>query len=53
MKDALFYKSSLRIDHLSSKRGLKYTIDGIHLNSHGALIVAEKYGEYVEELLQP
>ncbi|MGE6752909.1 GDSL-type esterase/lipase family protein [Rossellomorea sp. NPDC071047] len=53
MKDALFYKSPPRIDHLSNKRGLKYTIDGIHLNSHGAMIVAEIYGEYVEELLQP
>ncbi|MGD6847785.1 GDSL-type esterase/lipase family protein [Rossellomorea aquimaris] len=52
MKDALFYKSPPRIDHLSFKRGLRYTIDGIHLNSHGATIVAEKYGAYIEELLQ-
>ncbi|MGM0863281.1 MAG: hypothetical protein ACQEWF_01230 [Bacillota bacterium] len=51
MKDALFYKNPSQIDHLSSKRGLKYTIYGIHLNSNGAMIVAGKYGEYIEELL--
>ncbi|WP_227395966.1 SGNH/GDSL hydrolase family protein [Jeotgalibacillus aurantiacus] len=41
MKDVLFYKKNARIDKLSKKRGLNFTLDGIHLNSSGARIVAE------------
>jgi hypothetical protein len=41
MKDVLLYKKPSRIDALSEKRGLHFTLDGIHLNSKGAQIVAE------------
>ncbi|MFJ7953491.1 SGNH/GDSL hydrolase family protein [Lysinibacillus sp. NPDC096418] len=51
MKDVLFYKSPTRIDQLSTKRGLHLTLDGIHLNSSGAAIVAGEYATLVDQLL--
>ncbi|WP_176535867.1 SGNH/GDSL hydrolase family protein [Bacillus cereus] len=51
MKDVFFYKNPARIDRLSSKRGLHLTLDGIHLNSNGALIVAEEYASMINQLL--
>ena len=51
MKDVLFYKKPDRIDRLSSKRGLHLTLDGIHLNSKGAVIVAEEYSTLIDRLL--
>ncbi|WP_242143021.1 MULTISPECIES: SGNH/GDSL hydrolase family protein [unclassified Bacillus cereus group] len=51
MKDVLFYKNPVRIDRLSSKRGLHLTLDGIHLNSDGALCVAEEYACMIDQLL--
>ncbi|MFJ7734683.1 SGNH/GDSL hydrolase family protein [Lysinibacillus sp. NPDC097231] len=50
MKDVLFYKNPLRINRLSQKRGLHLTLDGIHLNSKGAAIVAEEYTAVIEQL---
>ncbi|MDW0117714.1 GDSL-type esterase/lipase family protein [Sporosarcina thermotolerans] len=47
MIDALFYKDPIRIDRLSNKRGLHYTLDGIHLNSRGAALVAEEYARLI------
>jgi len=46
--DVLFYKSPLRIDKLSQKRGLHLTLDGVHLNSKGADIVAQQYSSIIE-----
>ena len=43
MKDVFFCKNSIQIDKLSKKRGLHLTLDGIHLNSNGAAMVAEEY----------
>lgn len=43
MKDALFIKGTKRVDRLSKKRGLTYTLDGIHLNSTGSRLVADAY----------
>lgn len=46
--DVLFYKNPLRIDKLSQKRGLHVTMDGVHLNSKGADIVAQQYSSIIE-----
>jgi lysophospholipase L1-like esterase len=51
MIDALFYKDPKRIDRLSMKRGLHLTLDGIHLNSKGATLVAEEYAIVINHLL--
>lgn len=51
MKDVFLYKNPIRIDRLSSKRGLHLTLDGIHLNSNGALCVAEEYASMINQLL--
>lgn len=51
MKDVLFYKKHSRIDKLSSKRGLHVTLDGIHLNSSGAQIVADVYASAINQFL--
>ncbi|WP_343221476.1 MULTISPECIES: SGNH/GDSL hydrolase family protein [Ornithinibacillus] len=51
MKDVLFYKNPSRIDRLSTKRGLYLTLDGIHLNSRGAKIVAEEYTSLIDQIL--
>ncbi|MBH0171583.1 SGNH/GDSL hydrolase family protein [Fictibacillus sp. 18YEL24] len=49
MKDVLFYKKTSRIDQLSKKRGLHLTLDGIHLNSKGAQIVADEYAAIIDQ----
>lgn len=49
MKDALLYRNPTRIDRLSKKRGLYLTLDGVHLNSLGANIVAKEYGKMIME----
>ncbi|WP_394189608.1 SGNH/GDSL hydrolase family protein [Paenisporosarcina quisquiliarum] len=51
MKDVLFYKKHSRIDKLSKKRGLHFTLDGIHLNSSGAQIVADVYASAINQFL--
>lgn len=51
MKDVLFYKNPIRIDKLSKKRGLHLTLDGIHLNSNGARVVAEEYASLIDRHL--
>lgn len=50
MVDVLFYKKPSRIDRLSKERGLHLTLDGIHLNSAGAQIVAEIYASEIKRL---
>lgn len=52
MIEALFYKSHSKIDRLSDKRGLHYTLDGVHLNSKGAKLVADEYSAVIELILQ-
>ncbi|MEH7380259.1 SGNH/GDSL hydrolase family protein [Bacillus sp. JJ1533] len=51
MLDVLFYKHPTRIDRLSKKRGLHLTLDGIHLNSIGAGLVAEQYSTIIDQQL--
>ncbi|WP_341320363.1 SGNH/GDSL hydrolase family protein [Solibacillus sp. FSL H8-0523] len=50
MVDIFFYKKPSRIDRLSKERGLHLTLDGIHLNSTGAQIVAEIYASEIKRL---
>lgn len=50
MVDVFFYKKPSRIDRLSKERGLHLTLDGIHLNSTGAQIVAEIYASEINRL---
>ncbi|WP_368652820.1 SGNH/GDSL hydrolase family protein [Ornithinibacillus sp. 4-3] len=51
MKDVLFYRNPVRIDKLSKKRGLHLTLDGIHLNSKGASLVADEYAALIDQFL--
>ncbi|RFB11419.1 SGNH/GDSL hydrolase family protein [Bacillus sp. HNG] len=51
MLDVLFYKNPTSIDRLSKKRGLHFTLDGIHLNSTGAALVADEYSTMIDRLL--
>ncbi|WP_010280841.1 SGNH/GDSL hydrolase family protein [Bacillus timonensis] len=51
MMDVLLYKNPTRIDKLSKKRRLYLTLDGIHLNSAGAALVADEYSTMIDRLL--
>ncbi|MDR4886003.1 hypothetical protein RGU12_00395 [Fredinandcohnia sp. QZ13] len=51
MLDALFYKNPTSIDRLSKKRGLHFTLDGIHLNSTIAALCADEYSTMIDRLL--
>ena len=53
MFDVFFYKNEARIDQLSTKRGLQLTLDGIHLNSAGAKIVANEYAQAITNTIAP
>lgn len=48
MMGVLFYKKASRVDKISRERGLHLTMDGIHLNSTGAQIVAEMYSSEIK-----
>lgn len=51
MRDALFYKKTAKIDEISEKRGLHITLDGVHLNTKGATLVANEYAIFIEKYL--
>ncbi|MCG7343194.1 GDSL-type esterase/lipase family protein [Sporosarcina sp. ACRSL] len=51
MFDVFFYKKAEKIDQLSAKRGLKLTLDGIHLNSPGAKIVSDEYAHVIKNAI--
>ncbi len=48
--DYLRYKDIKRADKKSEKRGLQFTLDGVHLNSKGAKIVADIFYEKIKEV---
>lgn len=50
MVEALFYKNPSKVDKQSKERGLHLTLDGIHLNSTGANMVAEHYAAEISKL---
>lgn len=52
MVDVLFYKKPSKIDKISRERGLHLTMDGVHLNSAGAEIVAGMYASEIERLIE-
>lgn len=41
-----------QVDAVSARRGRRFTLDGVHLNSRGANIVAEIFYQTIQELLQ-
>ena len=49
MMDVLFYKKASKVDKISKERGLHLTMDGIHLNSMGAQMVAEMYASEINQ----
>ncbi|MDW0116838.1 GDSL-type esterase/lipase family protein [Sporosarcina thermotolerans] len=53
MFDVFFYKNEDRIDQLSNRRGLKLTLDGLHLNSAGAKIVSDEYAHVISNAISP
>ncbi len=47
MWEALFLKKQEKIDLVSQKRDLYLTLDGVHLNSKGAALVANQYAKTI------
>ena len=45
--DSLFVRSAARIDQVAVRRGLRFTLDGVHLNSAGAEVVSEIIGKAI------
>lgn len=48
--DALTLRSDAQVDEMAAKRGLHLTLDGVHLNSAGAALVAEAFLEVIKRL---
>ena len=48
--DGVFLKNKKQIDYRSSDRGLKYTLDGVHLNSYGAQKIADIFYDQIIEI---
>lgn len=46
--DMLLLRSNARIDRVAAQRGLQFTLDGVHLNSVGARLVAERFAQRIE-----
>lgn len=45
--DALMYREPADVDRISAARGLHLTLDGVHLNSRGANLAAQAFGEII------
>ena len=45
--DALLLRRNEQIDHQAATRGLHLTLDGVHLNSKGARLVAENFSKAI------
>lgn len=52
MMDVLLYKKAPKVDKIAKERGLHLTLDGIHLNSAGAQIVADSYASEIKGLYE-
>jgi lysophospholipase L1-like esterase len=48
--DALILRTDGQIDRKAAKRGLHLTLDGVHLNSAGARLVAEEFAVAIQSL---
>jgi lysophospholipase L1-like esterase len=51
--DALTLRTDGQIDARSAERGLQLTLDGVHLNSAGARLVAEELAAAIQNLASP
>ena len=49
IKDTLTLKASGTVDGESLERGLRLTLDGVHMNNAGASLAAEVFAEVIEE----
>ncbi len=49
-RDALFLRTPAEVDTLASRRGLRLTLDGVHLNSEGTRLVAAELRRAIERL---
>lgn len=49
-RDAFFLRTSAQVDTVASRRGLRVTLDGVHLNSEGAHGVATELRRTIETL---
>ena len=47
--DALTLRTDLQVDARAAQRGLHLTLDGVHLNSAGARLVAGEFGVVIQE----
>ena len=47
--DVLRLKGKTAVDQKAAQRGLKYTLDGVHLNSEGAKMVAEHLARIIKK----
>jgi lysophospholipase L1-like esterase len=45
--EAIALRDSEAVDRVAAERGLCYTVDGIHLNSHGAKVVAAIFAQRI------
>jgi lysophospholipase L1-like esterase len=48
--EALALRDSEAVDRVAAERGLCYTVDGIHLNSRGAKVVADALADRIRDL---
>jgi lysophospholipase L1-like esterase len=48
--DAVTLRTDRQIDGKSTQRGLRLTLDGVHLNSAGARLVAEEFAAAIQDL---
>jgi len=48
--DTLFLRKNEQVDRKSAARGLQLTMDGVHLNSHGAKLIAEHFAQAIETI---
>jgi len=48
--DVMTLRTDAQIDGIAAKRGLRLTLDGVHLNSAGAALVAEEYAAVIERI---
>lgn len=48
--ESLFLRSPAGVDKAASRRGLQLTLDGVHLNSKGAKVVAETFRRAITDL---
>ena len=48
--EALFLRTLARVDAVASNRGLRFTLDGVHLNSRGVEVVREAFVKAIRDL---